>query len=397
MELRPGYKQTEVGVIPEGWDVSTSAEVFVVTAGGDVDPKRSQAYRDETYCYPIYSNALTNRGLYGYCSYADHHSGSITVTARGTLGVAIFREHPYTAIGRVLVLRPKREMAGGFFAEFINNRVKFPIESTGVPQLTAPKVSTHSLPVPPIPEQRAIAGALGDVDALLGALTQLIAKKRDLRQAAMQQLLAGQTRLPGFSENWKTVTAGEIGKFRGGNGFPLRYQGASGGTYPYFKVSDMNTKGNETFMITSSNWISEVIRKALGATAFPANSIVFAKVGAAIFLERKKILARASCLDNNMTAFVLDDGRADCRFMHHLMLSAKLGDLVATTALPSLSARQLSEISLGLPPLPEQIAIAAVLSDMDAELTALEARLAKTRALKQGMTQELLTGRTRLL
>ena len=397
MELRSGYKQTEVGVIPEQWDVLAFADVFNVRAGGDVDPKRSQPYQDETHCYPIYSNALTRRGLHGYCSYANHQAGSITITARGTLGVANFRDHAYTAIGRVLVLDPKREIAGGFFAEVINNRVKFAIESTGVPQLTAPQISTYRLPVPPLPEQRAIAGALGDVDALRGALTQLITKKRDLKQAAMQQLLTGKTRLPGFSGEWETVTAGRIGRFRGGNGFPLRYQGAIDGAYPFFKVSDMNNEGNDTFMFTSNNWVSEAVRKAIGATLFPADSIVFAKIGAAIFLERKKILAQPSCIDNNMTAFVLDAGRADCRFIHYLMLTTTLGALVATTALPSLSGRQLSEISFGLPPLPEQAAIAAVLSDMDTELVALEHRLAKIRALKQGMMQELLTGRIRLV
>src|SRR5260370_11394879 len=79
MEVKPGYKQTEVGVIPEEWKVSTFGDVFKVTAGGDFDPKRSKSYQDEIHRYPIYSNALTNYGLYGYCSYADHPAGSITI------------------------------------------------------------------------------------------------------------------------------------------------------------------------------------------------------------------------------------------------------------------------------------------------------------------------------
>ena len=98
-----------------------------------------------------------------------------------------------------------------------------------------------------------------------------------------------------------------------------------------------------------------------------------------------------------MTAFVLDADRADCRFIHYLLLDTKLAALVATTALPSLNGKQLAELSVALPPLPEQTAIATVLSSMDAELAALEQRQAKTRALKQGMMQELLTGSTRLV
>jgi type I restriction enzyme S subunit len=124
---------------------------------------------------------------------------------------------------------------------------------------------------------------------------------------------------------------------------------------------------------------------------------VFAKVGAAVFLERKKILVQASCIDNNMAAFVPDKNRADFRFLHYVLLNKTLSDLVSTTALPSLSGRVLSAIEVKLPPLQEQIVIAAVLSDMDAELAALEARRDKTRALKQGMMQELLTGRIRLV
>jgi type I restriction enzyme S subunit len=254
-----------------------------------------------------------------------------------------------------------------------------------------------SLPIPPLPEQRAIATALSDVDALLAGLDQLIAKKRDLKQAAMQQLLTGQTRLPGFQGGWEKILARGLGVFKGGSGFPLIAQGETGGEYPFFKVSDMNNDGNEIVMAAANHYISEKTRERLGAKAFPPESIVFAKVGAAVFLERKKILGQASCIDNNMAAFVLDKGRVNVRYMHYLLLSKRLGDLVTTTALPALNAKQLGDMPLTIPPLAEQTAIAIVLSEMDAELTALEARRDKTSLLKQAMMQELLTGRTRLV
>ncbi len=98
-----------------------------------------------------------------------------------------------------------------------------------------------------------------------------------------------------------------------------------------------------------------------------------------------------------MMAFVLDAERSDFRFVHYVLLNTRLGDLVSTTALPSLGGSVLAAIPLALPPLEEQTAIAAVLSDMDAEIAALEAKLAKARQLKQGMMQELLTGRIRLV
>lgn len=205
-----------------------------------------------------------------------------------------------------------------------------------------------------------------------------------------------QTDVGVIPEEWEAPPAREIGVFRGGNGFPLEAQGAKSGDYPFFKVSDMNNEGNETFMATANHWISEHTRKRLGATAFPANAIVFAKVGAAIFLERKKILGQPSCIDNNMAALVLDKSRADVGFVHSLLLSKKLGSLVATTALPALNGKQLGEMALTLPPLPEQRAIATALSDVDGLLGGLDRLIAKKRDLKQAAMQQLLTGQTRL-
>lgn len=189
------FKKTEVGSIPEDWEIKPFKELFNISAGGDVNPKLSSSVHDEKYCYPIYSNALTNCGLYGFCSYADHPANSITITARGTLGFAIYRDHNYTAIGRVLVLLPKQLSAGAFFAEFINSRVKFAIESTGVPQLTAPQIAEYCLAVPPVAEQTAIATILSDMDAEIAALEARRDKTRALKQGMMQELLTGKTRL----------------------------------------------------------------------------------------------------------------------------------------------------------------------------------------------------------
>ena len=187
--------QTRLPSFRGEWEVKRIADLFNITAGGDIDPKRSQPYQDETHCYPIYSNALTGRGLYGYCTYADHQAGSITITARGTLGVANFRDRDFTAIGRVLVLKPTRNLDGRYFSEVINNRINFVVESTGVPQLTVPQISKYNLPVPRVPEQCAIAEVLSDMDAELAALEKRRDKTRDLKQGMMQELLTGRTRL----------------------------------------------------------------------------------------------------------------------------------------------------------------------------------------------------------
>jgi type I restriction enzyme, S subunit len=233
---------------------------------------------------------------------------------------------------------------------------------------------------------------LSDAGALIESLGQLLAKKRQVKQGAMQELLTGRKRLPGFElkpgckqtdvgavpQDWEVVDAGRIGRFRGGNGFPIAYQGMSSGEYPFFKVSDMNNEGNETFMEAANNYISEGTRRRLGANAFPPKTIAFAKVGAAVFLERKRILTNANCLDNNMAGYVISDPNVDHRYVHYFLLNFRLGSLVSTTALPSLNGSVLRGIKIPLPPTKaEQEGIAAILSDMDAELTALEAKHAK--------------------
>ena len=351
-------------------------------------------------------------------------SGDVLFNRTNTIDLvgktSIYRgEQPAIFAGYLIRINAKKDLLDSHFLNYTLNtelakKYSFKVLSVAVGQanINGQKLKTYPIPLPPTTaEQSAIATALSDVDALLSGVDKLIAKKRDLKQAAVQQLLTGKTRLPGFEgkaggkqteagvipKDWDVLFAAQIGRFRGGSGFPLSYQRAKDGTYPFYKVSDMNNEGNETYMDVANNWISEETRRRLGATAFPAGSIVFAKVGAAIYLERKKILGRASCIDNNMAAFVLDEARVHIPFIHAQLLDKKLGDLVATTALPSLSGKVLGEMVLIVPPLREQIAIADVLSDMDAELRALETRRDKTRLLKQGMMQELLTGKTRLV
>jgi type I restriction enzyme, S subunit len=399
MEVKPGYKQTEVGVIPEEWDVSTFSGLFDVTAGGDVDPKRSASDQDETHCYPIYSNALTSRGLYGYCSYADHQAGSITITGRGTLGSANFRDHPYTAIGRVLVLQPKNELAGRFFVEVINHRVRFAIESTGVPQLTAPQISTYRLPVPPLPEQRAIAAALSDVDALIGALDQLIAKKRDLKQAAMQQLLTGQTRLPGFHGEWQEKRLGELFEITSSKRVFQREWKSEG--IPFYRARELVVLG-EKGCVDNELFISSVLYDAFrNAHGVPqVGDMLVTGVGtlgkAFVVTDDRQFYFK----DGNIIWFKIW-GRMSSEFLRQLYLTKmvinQISEGSAGTTVGTYTILGAKKTVIPFPPLSEQTAIAEVLSDMDSELAALKQRRDKTRYLKLGMMQELLTGRIRLI
>lgn len=264
-------------------------------------------------------------------------------------------------------------------------------------QITNGSLNGFVVTLPSKSEQQAITERLQDVDRLIATLKRLISKKQAIKQGMVQQLLSGRTRLPSFIKDWTRSTAGELGVFKGGIGFPVWAQGGKSGAYPFFKVSDMNLPGNETVMKTSNNWVSENIRRRLAATVLPAGAIVFAKVGAAVYLERKRILGIPSCVDNNMAAFIPDSTQIDNRFAYYYLLSFPLSSLVAMGALPSLNSSQLRSIPFHFPEdIEEQKAIAQILQDADQEIATLERRLESARNIKQGMMQELLTGRTRL-
>jgi type I restriction enzyme S subunit len=150
-------------------------------------------------------------------------------------------------------------------------------------------------------------------------------------------------------------------------------------------------------MIKANNYISDDVANILSCNIIPKQSIVFAKIGAAIALERKRITSCLCCIDNNMMSFQPYE-KETAQFMCYLFQTVRFGELVEATALPSLSGKTIGEIKKIFPPTSEeQIAISSILSDIDNEIEALEKKLEKTRQVKQGMMQQLLTGKIRLL
>ena len=257
------------------------------------------------------------------------------------------------------------------------------------------------VPHAPEAEQRDIANALSDVDALLGGLDRLIAKKRDVKQAAMQQLLTGQTRLPNFHGPWEVKALGELGTTYGGlTGKTKADFGDGTGRY----VTFMNVMSNvvidcDTFELVRVSPSESQNRVMKGDLLFNGSSETPEEVAmCALFnSEVPSLFLNSFCFGFRLHS----DARVDGLFFAHYLRSKVGRELMKSLAQGStrynLSKAALLQALLPLPSYTEQTAIAAVLADMDAALAALEARREKTRALKQGMMQELLTGRTRLV
>jgi type I restriction enzyme S subunit len=236
-------------------------------------------------------------------------------------------------------------------------------------------------------EQRAIAVALSDVDALLGGLDRIIAKKRDLKQAAMQQLLTGQTRLPGFHGEWEAVEFGDIATIRNTK---VLASATPSGTQCVELESIGQGSGRLLMSTDATGWSSKY--------SFKKGDVLFGRLRA--YLRKYWLATFDGICSTEIWPLIARDERLCGDFLHLLVQANDFVNAAGVsygTHMPRSDWSVLEKFPVRLPPFPEQTAIAAVLSDMDAELSALEARRDKTRDLKQAMMQELLTGKTRLV
>lgn len=417
MELKPGYKGTEVGVIPDNWEVAQLDEV--------VDPHRPISYGvvqtgpdvpDGIPCLRVVdiSNGVISKNGLIRTSKAISDSyrrtilkiGDLVMPLRGDVGdvgmVDIELEGANLTRGVALIAVRERSSAPYCrqFLSWSRTRVRLSRAMNGSALQEIPIAVLRAFKVawPPVSdEQRAIAAALSDVDALLDGLDRLIAKKRDLKLAAMQQLLTGQTRLPGFQDACVTTRLGETGAFVKGAG--VRKVEATSGALPCVRYGEIYTH-HDDYIRDFNSWISPDV--AATATRLSKGDLLFAGSG-----ETKEDIGKCVAFLGDHEAYaggdivILRPTCVDAMFMGYVCNTEAVRSQKASKgqgdAVVHITASALAAIEVSLPGLAEQTAIAEVLSDMDAEIAALEARRAKTRDLKQAMMQELLTGRTRLI
>ena len=312
--------------------------------------------------------------------------GPGVVTGRyGTIGEVFFIKEDYWPHNTTLFVKNFHGNDPLFVACLLRT-IDFHSHSgkSGVPGVNRNDLHALTVRIPPtVDEQRNIAEALSDVDALLGGLDRLIAKKRDLKQAAMPQLLTGQTRLPGFHGEWEVKTLQESTECLDGVRVPLNeaQRAQRKGDYPYCGANGVLDYVN-SYVIDD-----EIILMAEDGGYFDE-------------YEHRPIAYRMSgkCWVNNHAHILKAKPGFDQGFIFYSLVHKNILPFLASGTRAKLNKSEMNKIKVRVPAdLPEQTAIAAVLSDMDAELAALEQLRDKTRVLKQGMMQELLTGRTRLV
>ena len=296
------------------------------------------------------------------------------------------------------MLEPKTGMDARYFSNYDQSWSPFCCrQHRSSLSFLIPQVAHYLLPVPPESEQRAIAEALSDVDGLLTALEALIAKKRAVKQAAMQQLLTGKSRLPGFSGAWETMRLGDLGAFSKGRG--IKRDDVSDTGLPCIRYGELYTRYKDYILNPVSRIPSAVALEALpikkGDLLFAGSGETAEEIGiCAAYLGEEPAYAGGDVI-------ILTPSGQNSIYLGHLMnhptVATQKARMGQGDAVVHISASNLAQVSIELPPLTEQTAIANILSDMDAEIAALERRRDKTRAVKQSMMQQLLTGRVRLV
>jgi len=308
---------------------------------------------------------------------------------------AMYRdEHPEPcAVQNQLVRFRTREGVSGSFAAHLFRHcqrigvfAKIALQTTSVAHLGVSRFAKLLLAWPPeLAEQEAIAEALSDADALIESLEQLLAKKRRIKQGAMQELLTGKKRLPGFSGEWKVKQLGDVLRFQVGFPFSSVYFNETGQGIRLVKNRDL--KSDDQVFFYSGQFAQEYLVRDGDLLVGMDGDFLSCRwnKGPALLNQRVgKIVARSDL---------------DPVFAYYYLLGSlkDIENATSATTVKHLSHGDIEGIEKTLPTLPEQSAIATILSDLDEEIAALEARLAKASQIKQGMMQELVTGRIRLV
>jgi len=417
MEVRSGYKQTDVGVIPDDWSIETFGDMFAV--GGGFSASWDQLSQ-KGYCYLHYGDihksaktfidvrseyvdipkldialkrvspkSLLNDGDVVFVDASEDDEGASKHV------VVVNRENiPYISGLHTIVAKSKKANPDHGYRRYcfqtrdVKRQFYFYAVGTKVTGISKSNITKILLPLPTPPEQRAIATAISDVDALINSLDRVIAKKRDFKQGIIQELLTGKRRLPGFSGEWDKHVFGSIAVPRKEKVDPKK---AVGDTF-CVELEDIEQGSGRLLGNTITHEQLSI------KTAFYKGDVLFGKLRA--YLKKYWLADRDGVCTTEIWPLVANSGVVESGYMYQIVKTEKFieaATMAYGTHMPRSDWNVVKNVWISLPSLSEQRAIVTTLSDMDVEIVALEHKRDKTIALKQGMMQELLTGRTRLI
>lgn len=411
VKLPEGYKQTEVGVIPEDWEVKDIGEALTIKHGKDQKQVESSSGQ-----YPIFGTG----GQMGWANNFLYNKPSVLIGRKGSINKPRYIDVPFWTVDTLFY----SQVHNGYDEKFMF--YKFCLidwmnynEASGVPSLNASTISNVKISVPKKLEQTAIATALSDVDNLIQSLEKLIAKKEAIKTGTMQQLLTGKTRLPEFAtrddgspkgfkqtelgripEDWDYKALSEMtenkGLVRGPFGGALKKDSF---VRTGFKVYEQRNAIYANTEIGKYYIDKDKFNELQRFTVKPKDFIVSCS-GTIGRIYQIPVNAPEGIINQALLKITLNKN-TDEHFFYQIFNSKEFQESITDStqggAMKNLIGMSEFKKSIMLmPSKPEQTAIATILSDMDVEIQALQQRLEKTRDIKQGMMQQLLTGKVRL-
>jgi type I restriction enzyme S subunit len=391
--LQSGYKQTEVGVIPEDWDFDEIGKLATITTGS----KNTQDKIDDgQHPFFVRSQKVERINTYAF-------DGEAVLTAGdgvGTGKVFHYVNGKFDFHQRVYKVSDFSERLDGyFFYLYFSNaflkRIMSMTAKSSVDSVRMEMIADMLIPLPEKGEQKAIAKAISDINDLIESLDRLIEKKKNIKRGTMQELLTGKRRLLGFSEEWQTKALGTMGSFSKGKGLPKK-DISSSGTIRAIPYTAIYTDFRE---IINYDRIDK-FTSSRNVVIVDSPHLLIA--GSSNMLEN---VGKVTALDSNAEVAIGGDiimykTSADVSFLSYLLNTQthrkRIIFLSQGSTIRHVYASTFENCEIKIPELKEQTAIAKALSDIDAEIEKLEKMRDKYKQLKIGMMQQLLTGRVRL-
>lgn len=381
------FKDTEIGKIPEEWEVKKLGAVFDIGNGRD--------YKHlNTGKIPVYGTG----GLMTYVNEYLYDGETVCIGRKGTINMPQYHNGKIWTVDTLFYTYNFRKTDVKFLY-YLTQRIDWNSynTATGVPSLTSQNISNILVSFPPLHEQHRVASALTSIDNLISSLGKQIEKKKNIKQGAMQQLLTGKTRLKGFSELWVKRKLGDNATIqRGGSPRPIEaYLTTNRDGINWIKIGDV--RPNDKFIRhTVEKIIPEGIshsRQVYKGDFILSNSMSFG---------RPYILDIDGCIHDGWLVIKDYSNTYDMDFLYYILRSDTVFEqyiaMAAGSSVKNLNKEKVANVMLFAPQsLAEQRAIATILNKMDNEITALETKKAKYEAIKQGMMQQLLTGKIRLI
>lgn len=401
-----GYKHTEIGIIPEDWDVSPLAKHTLFVGSGKTNTKSKGDF-------PLFGST----GQIGSCLNPEYDGDAILIARVGAnAGKLSFVSGQYGVSDNTIIVKLKPKNNIHFFKYWLTSQnLNSLVFGSGQPLITGTQLKELSLPAPSINEQTAIANVLSDTDVLITELEKLIAKKQAIKTATMQQLLTGRTRLPQFAkrpdgtlksykfselgrlpEDWEVHPLGYLLNDSPRYGINAPAVKLAGNIPVYIRITDISDNGY--FRPTEKVGVNSLLSDFY---ILQEGDIVLARTGASV---GKSYLYKPEDGPLVYAGFLIkitpDQKSLNSKFLFQFLKTQQYWNWIATNSMrsgqPGVNGNEFASLPLPVPPKKEQTAIATILSDMDAELDVLEQKLSKVRDIKQGMMQQLLTGRIRL-